>query len=66
MQLDDNMPIQLNLNVGLTNVILGSLSAQPYDKVAGIIANIQQQAAMQIQAAQQPAEPEAKKDASHD
>jgi hypothetical protein len=52
MQLDGNTPITLTLNVDATNVILGSLSAQPYDKVANLIAAIQQQAAGQLQAAQ--------------
>lgn len=50
MQINPQTPITLNLNVEAANVILGALSAQPYDKVAGLIAAIQQQAAPQIQA----------------
>lgn len=54
MQLDGNIPITLNLNVDTTNAVLHSLSQQPYERVAGIIAMIQQQAGPQIQAAQTP------------
>ena len=62
MQINPQTPIVLNLNVEATNVILGALSAQPYDKVAGLIAAIQQQAATQIQpveAAQESQDPAA-------
>jgi len=55
MQLDPSTPINLNINVEVTNAILHALSQQPYERVAGIIAMIQQQAAPQIQAAQAPA-----------
>ena len=58
MQINPQTPITLTLNVETANTILGVLSAQPYDKVAGIIATIQQQAAPQLQPEQQatPAE----------
>ena len=49
MQINPQTPITLNLNVEATNIILGALSAQPYDKVAGLITAIQQQAAPQVQ-----------------
>lgn len=61
MQLDSNTPIVLNLTVETTNAVLHSLSQQPYERVAGIIAMIQQQAAPQIQAAQAPPVPVAEK-----
>lgn len=48
MQLDENMPITLNLNLGKTNAILASLSKQPFEMVAGIITDIQQQAGPQV------------------
>ena len=57
MNPDGNTPIILNLTLDTTNVVLGALSAQPYERVAGLIAAIQQQAAMQLQAKQSPAEP---------
>lgn len=55
MQINPQTPITLTLNVEATNTILGALSAQPYDKVAGLIAAIQQQAAPQIQPPEAPA-----------
>jgi hypothetical protein len=59
MHIDGNTSIHLTVNLDSANVILASLSAQPYEKVAGIIASIQQQAAPQVQAAQAPAPQEA-------
>lgn len=56
MQIDGNTPITLNVTVDITNAILGALSAQPYERVAGIIANIQQQATPQVAASQAPAQ----------
>jgi hypothetical protein len=56
MQINPQTPIVLNLNVEATNVILSALSAQPYDKVANLIAAIQQQAAPQIQPPEAPQE----------
>jgi hypothetical protein len=53
MQINPQTPVTLSLNVEATNLILGALSAQPYDKVAGLIAAIQQQAASQLQPAPQ-------------
>jgi hypothetical protein len=55
MQLDGNTPIVLNLTLETTNVVLGALSALPYERVAGLITAIQQQAAPQVVAAQTPA-----------
>jgi hypothetical protein len=52
MPIDGNTPINLTVSLDSANVILASLSAQPYEKVAGIIGSIQQQAAPQVQAAQ--------------
>jgi hypothetical protein len=48
MQLDGKTPITLNLSLDKVNVVLGSLSAQPYQQVAGLIADIQQQASAQL------------------
>ena len=59
MHIDGNTSIHLTVNLDSANVILASLSAQPYEKVAGIIAAIQQQAAPQVQAAQASAPQEA-------
>jgi hypothetical protein len=50
MALDGNSPILLNLTLDKTNMILGALGMQPYDKVAGIIGEIQQQATSQLRA----------------
>jgi hypothetical protein len=58
MPIDGNTPINLTVSLDSANVILASLSAQ-YEKVAGIIGSIQQQAAPQVQAAQAPAPEEA-------
>ena len=55
MQLDGNTPLNLQLTVDTTNVVLAALSTQPYERVAGVIATIQQQARTQIEAAQMPA-----------
>lgn len=52
MQLNPQTPITLTLNVEATNIVLSALSAQPYEKVAGLIAAIQQQAAPQVQSAE--------------
>lgn len=48
MAINGNTPINLTLSVDAINVVLGSLSTMPYERVAGLIANIQQQAATQI------------------
>lgn len=55
MQLDGNMPLNLQMTVDTANVVLAALSTQPYERVANVIANIQQQARTQIEAAQMPA-----------
>lgn len=57
MQIHPQTPIALNLTVETVNTVLGALSAQPYDKVAALIASIQQQAAPQVQPAQASHEP---------
>ena len=62
MPIDKNTPLNLTVSLEMADIILASLSAQPYEKVAGIIAAIQQQAAPQIQALQTPA-PEASAEA---
>ena len=59
MPIDGNTPISMTVTLDSANVILASLSAQPYEKVAGIIDSIQRQAAPQVQAAQAPAPKEA-------
>lgn len=65
MQINPQTPIVLNLNVEATNIILGALSAQPYDKVAGLIGAIQQQAAPQLQPpVEAPSAPEQERDSS--
>jgi hypothetical protein len=51
MPLDGNTPIVLNLTFETTNVVLGALSALPYERVAGLISSIQQQASPQVAAA---------------
>ena len=48
MKLDGNTIISLDLSVDMTNIILGALSSQPYERVAGIITSIQTQAAKQL------------------
>lgn len=60
MQLDGNQPIALSLTLDKINVILGALSKMPFESVAGLITEIQQQAHGQILAAQQPASEESK------
>lgn len=57
MNSDANTPIKLTLSFEMTNVVLAALSTQPYERVAGIIATIQQQATPQISVAQE-AKPE--------
>jgi hypothetical protein len=59
MPIDGNTPINLTVSLDAANTILASLGAQPYDKVAGIISLIQQQATPQVQAAQAPTSKEA-------
>jgi hypothetical protein len=59
MQLDGNMPINVTLSLDKINVVLGALSTLPYERVAGLIAEVQQQAAPQVMAAQQPPAPAA-------
>jgi len=53
MSVDNNTPITLTVSLEAVNVILGSLGAQPYDRVVGLITNLQQQAAAQLQALQE-------------
>lgn len=53
MQFDGNTLLTLTLSIDRTNVILGALSTLPYDRVAALITEIQQQAASQLQAASQ-------------
>ena len=52
MKIDGNTPITLNLTLDTLNVALGALSSQPYDRVAGLIQSLQQQAGAQIAAYQ--------------
>ena len=46
------MEIELKLSMEQLNVVLFALSKQPYDAVAAIIGEVQQQAHPQVQAAQ--------------
>lgn len=46
------MEINIKLSMEQLNVVLIALSKQPYDAVAAIIGEIQQQAQPQVQAAQ--------------
>ncbi len=55
MQIDGNTPLSLQMTVDTANVVLAALSTQPYERVASVIANIQQQARTQIEAAQMSA-----------
>jgi hypothetical protein len=52
MKIDGNTPISLNLSLENVHSIITSLGSQPYDKVAGVIANIQSQTAEQLRALQ--------------
>lgn len=52
MKIDGNTPISLNLNLEAVHSIITSLGSQPYDKVAGVIANIQSQTAEQLRSLQ--------------
>jgi len=54
-EVNGNTLINLTVSVDMTNVILGALSTQPYDRVAGIIGHIQQQAQSQLAQAAQSA-----------
>lgn len=54
MKIDGNTPVSLNLPLESVHTILTALGTQPYDKVAGMVANIQQQTATQLQALQAP------------
>lgn len=56
MAINENTPITITLPVAGVNMVLGALSTQPYERVAGLIANIQQQAAPQVQEEAAPAE----------
>lgn len=48
MQIDGKTMINLTLSVDNTNIILGALTGQPYERVVNVIADIQQQALAQI------------------
>jgi hypothetical protein len=52
MKIDGNTPITLNVTLGNVTVILSALGALPYDQVAGTVAMIQQQTALQINESQ--------------
>lgn len=52
MQIDGNTPVTITLSLDKVNNVLGALSAQPYQQVAGLIAEIQLQASTQLKAAQ--------------
>lgn len=52
MKIDGNTQISLNLNLEAVHSIITSLGSQPYDKVAGVIANIQSQTAEQLRSFQ--------------
>ena len=51
MDIDGNTPITLTMSVDKINFILAALSTQPYERVAGLITEIQRQAAPQVNAA---------------
>lgn len=55
MQVDANTPITLHVSVEKAQVILAALSTQPYERVVGLITEIQQQAANQLAPPQMPA-----------
>jgi hypothetical protein len=48
MKLDGNTQIQISISVDMANVVLAALGSQPYERVAAIIASIQNQAAKQL------------------
>lgn len=59
MQLDDNnIIITLNLTLAKTNSVLGALSKMPFEQVAGLITEIQQQAGPQVMEQQARANPQ--------
>jgi hypothetical protein len=49
------MQIKLDLHINDVNIIMGALGKVPYDAVFKLVETIQQQAAPQVQAAQQEA-----------
>lgn len=58
MQLDDNnIIITLNLTLAKTNILIGALVKQPFEQVAGLIQEIQQQAGPQVMEQQARANP---------
>lgn len=57
MQINGNTPVNLTLSVDAVNTLLASLSAQPYERVAGLIDNIKQQATAQLVPPQPDQEP---------
>ena len=52
MKIDGNTPVSLNLPLEFVHTILTVLGTQPYDKVASMVASIQQQTSVQLQALQ--------------
>jgi hypothetical protein len=59
MKIDGNTPVNVTLNLEQLNVVLTSLGTQPYDRVAPIVASVQQQVTQQINALQAPPAPPA-------
>lgn len=57
MKIDGNTPVNVTLNLEQLNVVLTSMGTQPYDRVAPIVASIQQQVTTQINALQAPPVP---------
>jgi hypothetical protein len=49
--------IELTLSVDEVNVVLGSLSKQPYEAVSAVINKIQQQGVPQVQSMNESAQP---------
>ena len=58
MNVTQSTPLTLNLTLDSINAVLAALSSQPYERVVGVINEIQRQATTQLQAlqAQQAAE----------
>ena len=48
MPIDGKSMINLNISVDTTNIILGALTGQPYERVVNVISDIQQQELAQI------------------
>lgn len=49
MPIDESTSVTFTLSLGKVNTVLAALSSLPYQQVAGLITDIQQQATQQLQ-----------------